>query len=330
MSLLAIIPCLNEAEHLEALLTNLLEDTAIDMLVVADGGSVDDSKAIVGAFSQRDNRVKLIDNPAKIQSAGVNAAVAAFGQGHDWLLRVDAHCVYPRDYARTLLTSAQKNGADAVVVPMHTKGVAGFQLAAAAAQNSVLGTGGSAHRAGGEGQFIDHGHHALMHMDLFRKVGGYCEAMPCNEDAELDHRLGQVGGKIWLEPLATITYFPRSTPSSLWRQYYKYGIGRACNIRRHKLQPHLRQMLPLAVPLALCIAPLAFALHWVFALPLLAWACACLCLGVVIGIQAGGGSRLFAGFAAAIMHASWAIGFLWGFFRSQNRARPQYGLLQKT
>jgi len=203
VSLLAIIPCLNEAEHLEALLTNLLEDTAIDMLVVADGGSVDDSKAIVGAFSQRDNRVKLIDNPAKIQSAGVNAAVAAFGQGHDWLLRVDAHCVYPRDYARTLLTSAQKNGADAVVVPMHTKGVAGFQLAAAAAQNSVLGTGGSAHRAGGEGQFIDHGHHALMHMDLFRKVGGYCEAMPCNEDAELDHRLGQVGGKIWLEPLAT-------------------------------------------------------------------------------------------------------------------------------
>ena len=44
MSLLAVIPCLNEEEHLPQLLAQMLADPAIDLLVVADGGSTDRSR----------------------------------------------------------------------------------------------------------------------------------------------------------------------------------------------------------------------------------------------------------------------------------------------
>lgn len=325
MNLIAVIPCLNEAAHLDGLIRQMLADRAIDLLVVADGGSTDGSQRIVQDIARGEPRLLLIDNPARIQSAGVNRAVAEQGDGYRWLLRIDAHCRYPDGYATILLRAADAQSASAVVVPMLTQGKSGFQLAVATAQNSVLGTGGSAHRHLGQGRFVDHGHHALLRLDLFRRIGGYCEAMPCNEDAELDHRQALAGGRIWLEPAAAIVYFPRTRPIALWRQYHRYGIGRARNLRRHRMRPHLRQLVPLAVPAALALLPLA-AWHPVFALPAFAWVILCLTLGAVIGARQGGGWRLAAGVAAAIMHAAWAFGFIAELIGNPRGVPPKYGL----
>ena len=304
MSLLAVIPCLNEEAHLPQLLAQMLGDPAIDLLVVADGGSTDRSRQIVSEYTET-GRVVLLDNPARIQSAGVNLAGREYGAGHEWLLRID--------------------NASAVVVPMETVGRQGFQKAAAAAQNSVLGTGGSAHRHLGEGRFVEHGHHALMTTDLFRRIGGYCEAMPCNEDAELDHRQIAAGGRIWLEPAAALTYFPRSSVSALWKQYRRYGQGRARNLRRHRMTPRLRQLVPLAVPAALALLPFAL-IHPIFALPALAWAVLCLGFGSLVGLRAGGGFALLAGVAAMTMQLSWAVGFLIEWIGNPRSAAPRYGL----
>ncbi|UUL82390.1 glycosyltransferase family 2 protein [Sphingomonas qomolangmaensis] len=328
MNLLVVIPCLNEAAHLGGLIAQLLCDPSIDLLVVADGGSIDGSQRIVQDLAAHDPRVRLINNSARIQSAGINRAVAQYGDGYRWLLRVDAHCHYPDGYASTLLRAADAQSASAVVVPMLTQGKCGFQLAVATAQNSVLGTGGSAHRHLGEGRLVDHGHHALLRLDLFRKIGGYCEAMPCNEDAELDHRQTLAGGRIWLEPTAAIVYFPRSRPGALWRQYYRYGVGRARNLRRHRMRPHLRQLAPLAVPAALTLLPLA-AWHPIFALPVIAWLLLCLLLGAAIGTRKGGGWRMAAGIAAAIMHAAWAFGFIAEMIGNPRSIAPRYGLLSR-
>lgn len=325
MSLIAVIPCLNEAAHLDGLIRQMLADSVIDLLVVADGGSTDGSRRIVQDIALSEPRVRLIDNPARIQSAGINLAVAEHGDGRRWLLRIDAHCRYPDHYASTLLRAADAHAASAVVVPMLTQGQSGFQLAVATAQNSVLGTGGSAHRHLGQGRFVDHGHHALIRLDMFRSVGGYCEAMPCNEDAELDHRQTLAGGCIWLEPDAAILYYPRTRPLALWRQYYRYGIGRARNLRRHRMRPHLRQLAPLAVPAALALLPLV-ALHPVFALPATAWLFLCLTLGALIGVRQGGGWRIAAGVAAAIMHAAWAFGFIAEVIGNPRGVPPKYGV----
>lgn len=331
MSLLVVIPCLNEAKHLKGLVTGLLADEQISALVVADGGSDDGSQAIVESLSETDPRVHLLDNPGKIQSAGINLAVARFGEGMEWLLRIDAHCLYPQQYSQTLLKAARAREADAVVVPMFTKGIAGFQLAVAAAQNSVLGTGGSAHRSSGKGAYVEHGHHALIRIDLFKQVGGYCEGMPCNEDAELDHRLIEAGGRIWLEPEAAIIYLPRTTMHALAKQYFKYGAGRADTIRRHRLTPRLRQMIPVAVPLAMAALPFSV-VHPIFALPFFAWLFLCLAVGAIVGSlpkggRSRGGWRLLAGVAAAIMHAAWGLGFVKGALFSQTANAPRYGLL---
>ncbi|MEN7538036.1 glycosyltransferase family 2 protein [Aurantiacibacter flavus] len=327
MSVLAVIPCLNEAEHLEALLVQMLRDDSIDRLVVADGGSTDASGAIVKRLAASDARLVLLDNPDRIQSAGVNRAVADYGKGMDWLVRIDAHCLYPEGYVGILLESAHANEADAVVVPMETKGAHGWQKAVAAAQNSALGTGGSPHRHLGSGRFVDHGHHALMRVETFRDLGGYCEAMPCNEDAEFDVRQTGCGLRIWLEPAAALTYFPRRSPGALWRQYWRYGAGRARTVRRHGIAMKPRQLAPVAIALAVAALPLAL-VHWIFAVPAAVWALSCLGLGLLVGLRAGGGMAFLSGLAAMVMHASWGGGFLRQWLAGGADV-PRYGLAAK-
>jgi succinoglycan biosynthesis protein ExoA len=312
---LVVVPCLNEEQALPFLLTQLLDDNASTLIIVADGGSTDRSLAIVADFAERHDRIHLVDNPKRLQSAGVNAAVKAFAKDHDWLVRVDAHCSYPNRYVQRLLDAARRHGADTVVVPMVTQGTTCFQIAAAAAQNSVLGTGGSAHRHVGKGRFVDHGHHALFRLESFRRVGGYDESFSHNEDAELDQRLLANACKIWLEPDAALIYAPRSAPVALFRQYFNYGRGRARTVRKHGLRLKLRQSAPLLIAPAIIMAvagvAAAFAqpLLLVIAVPALAWFGLCQAFGLVIAARTGSLCSIFSGTAAAIMHAGWSFGY---------------------
>lgn len=305
---LVVIPCLNEEAHLPALLDALIKDAPSALIIVADGGSRDSSRAIVNARALTNPRLMLLDNPLKLQSAGVNAAVRMFGAEHRWLVRVDAHCGYPHGYVTDLVEAALRTGADAVVVPMRTVGHRGFQRAVAAAQNSRLGTGGSPHRHLGQGRFVDHGHHALCRIDLFVRVGGYDEAFSHNEDAELDHRLGLAGGCIWLEPSLAIEYHPRSLPLPLLRQYVAYGKGRAMTVRKHRMRMKPRQLAPLAVAPALVVA-LAAPVLPLLAVPVFGWALACLGGGAALAMRKRDPAIATAGLAAMLMHLGWSTGF---------------------
>jgi succinoglycan biosynthesis protein ExoA len=313
---LIIIPCLNEERHLPGLLGQLLAESDGATIVVADGGSQDASRKIVSDLAKDHANLYLLDNPARLQSAGVNLAARRFGADFDWLVRLDAHCRYPDNYAKGLLAAADRSGADCVVVPMLTEGSACFQRGVSAAQNSVLGAGGSPHRKVGlAGHFVDHGHHALMRLDLYCAVGGYDESFIANEDAELDLRLAKSGARHWLEPAMAIVYFPRRDPWALARQYFNYGAGRARTLMRHQAPIKPRQAAPLIIAPAviagfagLLASPL-FHPAALLALPALAWAAACLGYGTVIGVRTRGFCEVAAGPAAMIMHFAWSAGY---------------------
>lgn len=309
---LIVVPCLNEAGGIDALLWSLREatDAANLRIVVADGGSTDGSRALIARHARMSGgRVALLDNPQRLQSAGVNRAVRRHGTGCEFVIRVDAHGAVPSDFVETLLDEARATGADSVTCSMLNEGQAPFQRAVACAQSSVLGNGGAAHRlASGEGAWVDHGHHALMRVDAFGAVGGYDETFRANEDAELDLRLRGAGGRIWLTGRTAVTYHPRGTPAALFRQYWHYGRGRARTVRKHRLVPRLRQLLPLGVAPAVAALGLAGLTPWA-ALPALAWGLGCVAGGLVVGASLGVRAALLVSLAVAIMHLAWSLGF---------------------
>jgi succinoglycan biosynthesis protein ExoA len=172
----------------------------------------------------------------------------------------------------------------------------------------------------GGGAWVDHGHHALFDLTLFMDVGGYDENFAANEDAELDRRLLAAGGRIWLEPQAAITYYPRATVGALFRQYRNYGCGRARNLRRHPVPVRLRQLLPLGViPATLsavlgltaaAVWPVAATAGLLLALPMLCWLAGSIVAGLALGFRARSACAACAGVAAITMHAGWSLGFI--------------------
>lgn len=314
--ILIVVPCLNEEAYLPGLLAMLLKQAEGATIVVADGGSHDRSRDIVWRLADRHANLFLLDNPKRIQSAAVNLAARRYGAGCRWLLRIDAHADYPDDFVARLRAAATDKQAISVVVPMVTKGRTCFQRAAAAAQNSALGTGGAPHRHLGHGQWVDHGHHALFDLSLFMAVGGYDENFAANEDAELDRRLLNAGGRIWLEPHAVITYYPRASADALFRQYRNYGKGRARNLRRHPAPVKLRQMLPLAVTPAVgaaIVGLLLAGLHpaaLLLMVPALCWMAGSITLGALLGLRSRCPCAAGAGLAAMTMHMAWSMGFI--------------------
>ncbi|WP_240722754.1 glycosyltransferase [Poseidonocella sp. HB161398] len=313
--ILVVVPALNEAENIETCLVSLIgEDpfmTAVT-IVVADGGSRDATREIVGQLSGRFPELACIDNPGRLQSAAVNLAVETCSTpDHRYLVRCDAHAAYPPGYVRAVAESlAARPEAAAVATVMDAVGSGGWQRAASWVVDTPLGSGGSAHRGGQRSGWVDHAHHAGFRLDWFRKVGGYDEAFSHNEDAELDHRLGLAGGRIWLDAGIRMDYKMRDSLRGLCRQYWSYGRGRARTVLKHRMRPRLRQLLPVVLVLGLG-GSLLLGTVWTPALLLPALYGVSLLIVSLVGAAAlRSPCGLGAGPALAAMHLPWGMGFL--------------------
>lgn len=310
-----IIPTLNEAAHIGSLLESLRTATHPEMLEiwVVDGGSQDLTRDIVERVASIDSRVRLLHNPERRQGAAVNLAAKLAHPSVDVLVRLDAHAEYPTGFVAAVSARLREKQADSVVVRLFSQGRSCFQRAVAGVSNSRLGTGGSLHRVGGKSCWVDHGHHAAFRRDRFAQLGGYDTRFVANEDAEFDARLRKAGGCIWLESNLDIVYWPRSKPTTLGKQYFSYGRGRAQNVRLHgglKIRQLAAPLLVLSMLgsfFASPINPLCLLLPMSYFLTLAT-------ISLTGALRSLDVCQLAAGGALAIMHGAWGLGFLYGLF----------------
>ncbi len=320
-SILVAIPTLNEAIHIEATLTELLSgapEMARVKIVVADGGSTDGTPDIVARMAARHDNIHLIDNPGRLQAAAINSVVADCAEPHHTILvRVDAHSHYPPAYVLNVAESLQARDVAALATVMDSLGDSCFQRGAAWAMETKLGSGGSGHRGGTVSGYVDHGHHAGFRLEMFRQVGGYDTGFVANEDAELDHRIALAGGRIWLDAGIRLGYVMRPSLKRLARQYLHYGMGRAQNVRKHRLPPRLRQMIPpIAVAVNALSLTLAPVLPWMLIFPAL-YLLAVLATTAQLLARHRSACALWAAPALIAMHHAWGAGFLWQMARGQ-------------
>ena len=318
------VPTLNEARHIERCLMSLIDPDPFCervRVVVADGGSTDDTRAIVQAMARTRRNLILLDNPGVLQSAGINRVVAELaGPDHRFLVRCDAHAQYPKGYVRRVAEAlAARPEAASVAGVLDAGGQNCFQQASAWAVDTRLGSGGSAHRGGTRSGWTDHGHHAGFRLDWFRRLGGYDPDFSHNEDAEYDHRLGLAGGKLWLDGSLRTDYAMRPTPGALWRQYWRYGKGRARTVLKHRMRPRPRQVAP-ALALILQLSCLVLAPFWPPALALPALYLTVLAAASAVAVvRLGSLCGLWAGVALFIIHNAWGAGFLRGLATGEGR-----------
>lgn len=313
-SVLAVIPTLNEARHIETCIRSLMKGEAALRkipLMVVDGGSTDDTVAIVEGLQEEFPNLSVTHNPKRLQSAALNLAVREHAtNASEWLIRCDAHSIYPENFILDVARSLIETEADSVVVPMDAVGTTCFERGNAWVVDTPLGSGGAAHRGGAQSGYVDHGHHAGFDLEKFRFLGGYDESFSHNEDAEYDARLIQEGGEIFLDADIRIQYIPRGTVGSLAKQYFNYGKGRARNVAKNDTGLKLRQLLPVFALLANVLS-LLLALFWLPALLVPFGYISVLALSSALVIAKHlSVCGIYSGVALGTMHMSWAAGFL--------------------
>jgi succinoglycan biosynthesis protein ExoA len=314
--LLIVIPTLDEQRRIVEVIETLRSDPACAraLIVVADGGSKDRTLALVKELASKDENLEMIDASPRGIPGGINLAVRMFGGSRKLLVRIDAHAQYPKHYVSRLINTLLAERADLVVVRMRAQGETCFEMAAATAQNTFLGTGGAPHRIGARSGWVDHGHHALFLLGKFMGIGGYDEffdnkKLRSAEDVDFDARLWDSGGRIWLANDIEVTYFPRSSSLALLKQYYAYGYGRGMMFKRHLSRIKSRHLiLPVIAP-TVALSALGATLWWPLVLPAIAWSSTCLLCGSLATSSKGWCAR-FSGVPAAIMQFGWSAGFL--------------------
>ncbi len=222
------MPCLNEEAYIESCIRSVAaQDYPKERMeiLVADGGSTDRTREILAHLREEDARIAVIDNPHKIQAAGMNEIIRQ-SKG-DVIVRMDVHCEYAKDYVSKCIEALERSGADNTGGAQRARARSWFQKALCAALESPLGVGGAAYRSAENEGFVDTVFLGAFRRRVFETVGMYDPKAITNEDAELNQRIVDAGGKVFLSKDVVVHYFPRDSFLKLAQQYYKYGRGRA-------------------------------------------------------------------------------------------------------
>jgi succinoglycan biosynthesis protein ExoA len=328
-----IAACRNEAGHIVSLLDSLLEQDLNGMCweaIIADGMSDDGTRAVLDTYAARHRELRVVSNPGRIASTGLNAAIrVARGQ---YVLRLDAHTCYARDYCWRSVAALERTGADNVGGPARMRAQGVRAQAVAAAYHSPFSTGGARfHDPNFEG-WVDTVPYGCWRKTTLEELGLFDETLVRNQDDELNLRLVRAGGRVWQDPAIVSWYSPRATLWGLFRQYLQYGFWKVAVIRKHRIPGSWRHLMPAAFVLANALLPAAIgltalasarqtsaAVAAIWLAMLAAYGVAAVVASLAAASRAGWATLPYLPVVFATYHFSYGLGFLAGMCRFGTR-----------
>jgi GT2 family glycosyltransferase len=294
-------------------------------IIVVDGQSTDASREITARVAAADPRIRLLDNPGRIASAGRNIGIRA-ARGR-YIAIVDCHSFVKPDFLSNAERLFDETGADCLGRPVELfiPTDSYIQRVIGAARTSWLGHNPVSPRY--------HSHRGavsplsvgiIYRRDVFDRVGLFDESFGACEDVEFNFRLEQAGMSTWSDSSLLCYYHTRASLWALFRQMQRYAYWRYRLLRQQRRAFHVSQAAP-AIAAAIGIGSLAGAgLRWVpWATPL-----ALAALYAALAVAASVRASLRRGFrylpvlplAFAAIHLGAAAGF-WGGLLEEVRTR---------
>lgn len=243
-SVSVIIPARNEAATIGKTLQAILAqqyDGAYEV-VVADGGSTDNTLKSIKRVAGDDPRIRIVENPLRSTPAGLNAAIAA--TTGEIIVRCDGHAILPAGYVERAVQTLLRTGADVVGGVQAATGRNPVQRAVAQAMTSRLGVGDAKFHHGGKEGPTDTVYLGVFRREVLDRVGWFDTGLIRNQDYELNYRVRANGGVVWFDPELKVAYNARRSFGKLWRQYFQYGAGKRFMLGKHPRSLRWRQLAP--------------------------------------------------------------------------------------
>ena len=326
-----VMPIRNEARWIGRSLSSVLAQdwpAARMEILVVDGMSDDGTGSVVAEMLSHAGSpasARLMENPGRIVSKALNKALdEAVG---DVIVRVDGHCEIPPDYVSRCVQLLTEKGADNVGGRVVTVGDTVGSRAIASAMSSPFGVGGARFRYSNKPGWVDTVPFGAWPREVFDRIGRFDEELVRNQDDEFNFRLTQAGGKIWFDPSIRSVYRSRATLSSLWRQYFGYGLYKVRLIQKRGGVASWRHLVPPTFVVAIVASIVVSLVAWT-PVPVLALAALYLAASIVAAVVAARKdlATLFVlPVCFATIHVAYGCGFWAGLWRFRGRARRASG-----
>jgi GT2 family glycosyltransferase len=322
-----IVPVRNEARSVERTLRSLLTQDypAGFEVIVADGGSTDQTVPIVRRLQSDYENLHLVFNPDRLSSAARNTAVRHM-RG-DVAVIVDGHCHVPDvQYLNHLAAAFAASGADCLgrPQPLDAPNPTPFQRAVATARHSRLGHNPDSDIYSDRPGFVPPQNTAVAyHRSVFHRVGLFDGQFDACEDVEFNHRVHVAGMTCYFDPRLKIVYHPRATWRGLFVQLARYGTGRARLARKHPRSLTVPAVVPSAFTVWILLGLVASLI-----LPSVGWVYAAT-VGIYFLAITGAAAWLGRGQPAAVkariptVFPAIHFGFAWGFLREILRPKDR-------
>jgi GT2 family glycosyltransferase len=189
------------------------------------------------------------------------------------------------------------------------------QQAIGLAMSHPFGVGNAQFRIGKKSGFVDTVYLGCFRREVFDKVGLFDdESALVSEDSDINQRIRESGGRVYLDTGIVVHYYPRENLSGLWKLYFRYGGARAGNALKHGNLTSWRQVVPTAFVLSVIVLGALSFLSRVAFLGLSALLGSYIACDIVVsgGLAGRAGSlRVWPWLCVAFpcMHFGWALGF---------------------
>jgi succinoglycan biosynthesis protein ExoA len=247
-----VMPVRNESRFIEDTLTQILEQeypAARIQVVVADGHSTDGTVDIVNCFKDRLPQLKVVTNDVGGPGAGRNLGIR--NTTAPYIIVIDGHVHIPsKTLLRDMVETFERTRAYCLCrpQPLNPPGINLFQEAVALARGSALGHNPDSDIYSDlEKETDPTSSGAMWRREVFERLGYFDEEFDACEDVDLNYRVKVSGMKAWLSPKLRVFYYPRDSVGALWRQMFRYGVGRFRFSRKHKRLTLTQMLAPIGV-----------------------------------------------------------------------------------
>lgn len=251
-----IIPVYNEERRINACIQSLIAQTfpRDDMeWIIVDGASTDKTVEIIRSY-QTDYPITLLENPKRKTPISLNMAI--LNARGAYIIRLDAHAEYPRNYIEKCVYYLEHIDADNVGGYFVTKGVGLMGTAIAEMLSSPFGVGNAKFRIEGQSGYVDTVPFGAFRKDVFQRVGLFNETLLRSEDNDFNERIRLDGGKIYLAEDIHLIYYCRNDIPSLLRMGVQNGKALFQTIAVNPSAMKFRHFVPFLFLLSLILLPL--------------------------------------------------------------------------
>ena len=322
-----IIPTLNEEKYISSCVDSILAaeypNEKIEIFVV-DGMSEDSTRKLVQAYHSKYPFISILENRQKDTPIGMNLGIEA--SSGEFVFILSAHAEYGKNYFIKLVENIQHLDADCVggILLTNVKNKNKKSLSIKEVLMHKFGVGNAMFRTGcNEVTEVDTVAFGCYRRSVFDTYGLFDERLIRNQDIELNKRIVNGGGKIYLIPSVQCTYYAREDFSALAKNQYQNGFWNILTAyytkTLHSLS--LRHFIPLFFILSLLI-PMGIAfvfpkIVWVSALSLVSY----LSLVIIISFRLKNNVNTLKYLIMSFLtlHFSYGVGSLMGIFSIMNQ-----------